>query len=87
MPVIFVSYRRQDSEATAYRIYDRLVQSYGRDSVLIDIDSINPGDDFPAHINELLSKCDIMAAVVGREWAGRARRKKGGASRLDEPND
>jgi len=85
MPVIFVSYRRDDSESTAGRIYDRLVQRFDKDSVLIDVDSIVPGFDFREYINGFLDRCDIMAAIVGREWAGPQKRR--GPSRIDEESD
>jgi hypothetical protein len=38
MPRIFISYRREDSEHIAGRLYDRLHAHFGRDNVFMDID-------------------------------------------------
>src|SRR5262245_22416457 len=84
MPKIFVSYRREDSEAVTGRVYDRLVQRYNEGSVLMDIESMIPGSDFRKRINELLQECDVMTAIVGTRWLGPM---KGGRSRIDEETD
>jgi hypothetical protein len=68
MPKIFVSYRREDSPGYAGRLYDRLHQEFGRDSVFIDVDTLQPGDDFVDAINDTLGQCDIVLAVIGPRW-------------------
>jgi hypothetical protein len=50
MPKIVISYRRQDSEAIAGRIRDRLAGHYGAESIFMDIDNIPFGTDFREHI-------------------------------------
>ncbi len=42
---IFISYRRADSAAEAGRLYDRLVEQFGRRNVFMDVDDIGPGED------------------------------------------
>lgn len=71
MPKILVSYRRQDSSATAGRIYDHLVEHFGQDSVFMDVDAIPFGSDFRTHIRSELLKSDILLAVIGPNWLGR----------------
>ena len=44
-PKIVVSYRRADS-AMSGRIFDRLVERFGQNSLFIDIDNIPFGGDF-----------------------------------------
>ena len=46
MSSIFLSYRRQDAPGHAGRIYDRLVERFGKDNVYMDLDSTAPGADF-----------------------------------------
>ena len=75
MSKIIISYRRSDSAATAGRIYDRLIDRYGEASVFMDVDKIPFGIDFRHHIQEVLRDADVLLAVVGTRWLGRARRR------------
>jgi hypothetical protein len=84
MPTIILSYRRDDTGAIAGRIFDRLVGHYGADQVFMDIDSIPFGLDFREHIQETLKRCDVLLAIVGKNWA--APDEKGGF-RIEEEND
>jgi len=43
---IFISYRRDDTAPYAGRIYDRLTAHFGAGQVFMDIDHIEPGEDF-----------------------------------------
>jgi TIR domain len=83
MPKITISYRRTDSDATG-RIFDRLVQRYGRDSVFRDIDDIPFGIDFRKVVNDTLRGTDVLIAVVGPNWRGG---RRGGRARINEDND
>jgi hypothetical protein len=84
MPKIVISYRRQDSEAVAGRIRDRLVSHYGAESVFMDIDSIPFGTDFREHIKKVLGQTDIVLAIIGAHWTGA---RRGRPARIQEPND
>jgi hypothetical protein len=53
--LIFISYRRDDSADIAGRIYDRLVQRFGEDSVFKDVDSIPSASTF-ASISPIASR-------------------------------
>src|ERR1700730_10800759 len=83
MPKITISYRRTDSDATG-RIFDRLVQRYGRDSVFRDIDDIPFGIDFRKVVNDTLRGTDVLIAVVGPNWRGT---RKLGSARINDTND
>jgi hypothetical protein len=67
-PLIFVSYRRMDSSDVAGRIYDRLVGHFGQDAVFKDVDSIPLGVDFREHLSNSVGQCDVLLAVIGRQW-------------------
>jgi hypothetical protein len=84
MPVIAISYRRQDSKEIARRIYDRLVEQYGPKSVYIDIQSIQPSADYRIHIRQTLERALVMLTVVGTEWSGT---RADGSVRLFEHDD
>ena len=57
---IFISYRRDDSLGSTGRLYDRLVEHFGADSVFIDVDGIAPGEDFIDAIEQAVGKCEIF---------------------------
>ena len=86
MSSIFVSYRRTDAPAHAGRIYDRLVDRFGKDNVYKDLDSTAPGADFVEVIDETIAACDALVAVIGRDWVSAKGRWRGGR-RLDDPQD
>lgn len=65
---IFISYRRQDSQGTTGRIYDRLVEHFGKSAVFRDVDTIKPGEDFEKKIREALSQHEVLLAIIGRDW-------------------
>ncbi len=85
MPVIFISYRREDSSGHAGRLFDRLREHFGRESVFLDVVGIEAGVDFVDTLDKVLGSCDVLLAVIGREWLSCC--DKQGRRRLDEPND
>jgi hypothetical protein len=76
---VFISYRRDDTGGEAGRIYDRLVERFGRQLVFRDVDSLEPGRDFVDTILAAISSTDVLLAVMGPRWltatdaAGRSR--------------
>jgi hypothetical protein len=46
MPSIFISYRRDDVEGHAGRLYEDLVTHFGKGAVFMDVAGIDPGLDF-----------------------------------------
>jgi hypothetical protein len=81
MPKIFLCYRREDSRWPTQWIYNALVDHFGSESVVWDIDSIPYGVDFREYLNKEVSKCDILLAVMGDKWLEILKQ------RLDQPND
>lgn len=84
MPVIVISYRRQDSKDITRRIYDQLVRRYGKNSVYIDVDSIQPSADYRVHIRQTLERALVMLAVIGQQWSGP---RAGGTARIFDQDD
>jgi len=85
MAGVFISYRREDSQGLAGRLFDRLAQRFGTDRVFRDVDTIDPGAKFAQVIGERIGGCDALVALIGKGWLdvkdGQGRR------RLDLPND
>lgn len=82
---IFISYRRSDSNDVTGRIYDRLVEHFGRNVVFKDVDSIPFGVDFRNHLREGVGCCQIVVAVIGATWLSVSDAE--GKRRLDHPDD
>lgn len=82
---IFVTYRRQDSGDVTGRIYDRLVQHFGREMIFKDVDSIPLGVDFRKFLGDAVGRCNLLLAVIGRQWL--SSQNESGARRLDDPRD
>ncbi len=81
---IFISYRRDDSADVTGRIYDRLVEQFGRENIFKDVDSIPFGVDFKEHLTEAVQQCAIQLVVIGRDWLTIADKN---GRRLDDPRD
>jgi hypothetical protein len=82
---LFISYRRSDSADIAGRIYDRLLEEYGRASIFKDVDSIPLGKDFKEFLVRKVSECDFVLAIIGDHWLDA--RDDAGSRRLDDPQD
>lgn len=83
-PKIFISYRRDDSEAHTDILYERLVQHFGREQIFFDIDNIPVGHDFVEVIESAVNSCDMLLAVIGKQWLLIS---DGQSRRLDNPDD
>ena len=68
MPHIFISYRREDSGYVANILADRIRAAFGADSVFMDVDTIPLGVDFRDHINQAVSRCEVLLAIIGDHW-------------------
>jgi hypothetical protein len=82
---VFISYRRDDSEGHAGRMRDWLVRRFGEERVFQDVDSIDPGEDFVDKLGQKLAECDVVLAVIGRQWLTAT--DPGGFRRIDDPRD
>jgi len=82
---IFISYRRDDSEGEAGRLFDDLVRAYGDDSVFMDVTGIEPGLDFRKAIDANVAGCGVLLAMIGPTWA--TVKDAEGNLRLNSPND
>lgn len=65
---IFISYRRQSDSGSAGRLYDRLSQKLLGVPIFIDVDKLNPGDDFEQGLEKSLARCAVLLAVIGPDW-------------------
>jgi len=85
MSRIFISYRRDDSAAYAGRLYDRLSHHFGKDQIFMDIDHIEPGEDFVEVIKQKVGTCNVLIVLISRNWLNAV--DEGGTRRLEDPED
>jgi hypothetical protein len=84
MASVFISYRRNDCPGQAGRLYDRVVARVGSDQVFMDISAIGPGKDFTEEIERAIGSCDILLALIGKDWLDSEDRE---GRRLEHPDD
>ncbi len=82
---IFISYRRDDTSASAGRLYDRLSSHFPSNRIFIDVDNIAPGVDFVEAIEKSVGSCDLLISVIGKNWLTSSDDE--GKRRLDNPED
>jgi RNA polymerase sigma factor (sigma-70 family) len=85
MVAVFLNYRRDDSRHITERIHDRLCQAFGADRVFKDLSSISPGNDFRLALQGALGNCQVLLAVIGKQWLSLA--DLGGRRRIDDEAD
>jgi formylglycine-generating enzyme required for sulfatase activity len=82
---IFISYRRADSAYAAGRLYDRLCENFGEENIFMDVEGLDPGVDFVESIENAISFCDVLLALMGPQWLTVT--DETGQRRLDNPKD
>ena len=68
MPKIFVSYRRADLSDLVDRIFESLIDHFGKDAVFRYISSVEPASNFTRKIGEALHECSALVAPIGPNW-------------------
>jgi serine/threonine protein kinase len=82
---IFINYRREDAGGHALSLYEPLAERFGKDNVFMDIHAIEPGRPYPEVISRWVGSCDVLIALIGRQWATMTDAK--GNRRIDDPKD
>ena len=68
MSKVFVSYRHDDSEADAGRLYDTLAAELGQDAVYKDVENITIGRNWKRAVREALADSAAVLFVMGPDW-------------------
>jgi len=82
---IFISYRRNSTNAEAGRLYSDLRTEFGLENVFMDVVGIEPGRDFRKVIDEKIGSCEVFLSIIGRDWL--ESKDDDGQRRLDNPMD
>lgn len=87
MTKIFISYRRDDTGFGADRVHEAALDYVSNPAdVFMDIDGIPPGADVDDFISERVSECDVLFALIGRDWL-EIQDPISGLRRLEDPSD
>ncbi len=79
---IFINYRRGDDPRTMSALYTRLAEEFGRDNVLMDEEAyVEPGPGYAREIAALVSRGDVLLAIIGPSWLERL------SARAGDPED
>src|ERR1700759_4713672 len=82
---IFISYRRRDDPGGAGRLFDALNEAFEPGRLFLDVDSIEPGQDFVEVIGVPVAKSAVLLAVIGKHWIDASDDR--GNRRLDSAQD
>jgi len=85
MGAVFINYRREETAGEARALFNDLVSRFGENSVFMDVDNIALGRDFRQVIQQRLASCDLMLALIGKNWVGA--KNQSGRRRLDDASD
>ncbi|CAN2050608.1 formylglycine-generating enzyme [Candidatus Magnetomoraceae bacterium gMMP-1] len=81
---IFISYRRDDTSGYAIALYKSLSEYFHDNQIFMDVDKIEPGEDFTQVIENALNSCKVLIVLIGRNWLSASDER---GRRLDNPND
>jgi hypothetical protein len=72
---VFISYRREDGDATALLLYDRLVPHFGSANVFLDVKALEVGTTWMEE-NSRGGSSGICLALIGRTWLESLRQRQ-----------
>jgi hypothetical protein len=85
MAQIFISYRRDDVPGYVRALMLEMKNMVGSQQVFLDMEDIEAGSDFASIIEDALSHCEVLLAIVGPQWLTSTNHLE--QRRLDDPND
>ena len=85
MPALFLSYRRADTGDHAQRLSYTIRTINPSLSVFLDVQGIEPGDDWAERIGRALHETKCVLVLIGRRWLDSA--EGGPRRRIDDPDD
>jgi hypothetical protein len=86
--IIFISYRRDDTQGDTGRICDRLSEEFGKEAIFMDVGKkgIPLGVDFREYLETKLAESCVLLVMIGKQWLNITNQNTG-KRRLDDPSD
>jgi hypothetical protein len=85
-PYVFISYRREQNSLHAALLQSSLAEVLGPGAAFLDKASLEPGDAFPARIEDAIRDSAVVVVLIGRNWL-EVKDTRSGHRRLDQAND
>ena len=85
MAKLFISYRRDDTNDAAQRLFADLQVSFSGEVFLDEGGGLRPGENFVDRLGEAIGSADVVLPLMGRQWL--AVRGVDGRPRLQDPDD
>jgi len=85
LALIFVNYRRLDTQSISQRIANKLKAEFGESQVFIDVDDMQAGV-WSEQLKQQIQSCRVFLAIVGNKWL-RLQNEESGQRKLDEESD
>src|SRR5688572_14975702 len=82
---IFLSYRRDDTQWLALKVFDELRGRYGRQNVFFDLEAVPTGVRYRDLIKERISRSSAFVLLIGKNWTSLT--DEYGNRRIDDPLD
>ena len=67
----FISYRRRDTAPIALLLKNEIEKRLRFVRVLVDVEDIRPGDEFPKRIEHMIEGAHATIALIGERWMSR----------------
>ncbi len=83
---IFINYRREDTSPEAKLISDALSEILSEESIFMDTETINVGDQWPDRIRSALINSQTIIVLIGPDWL-RVGMDEWGQRRIDKESD
>lgn len=80
----FISYRRDENDAMATLLADKLKRVLPGWTFFLDFGAIPPGTDFKTVIDDGLAKSDLLIVLMRENWIGA---RANGTARISDPGD
>lgn len=65
---VFINYRHADTQGTAWALYMKLEERFGRENVFFDHGTLQPGMRWFDEIESHLAACAVFIALIGPQW-------------------
>ena len=79
---VFINYRREDTQQDADALYDFLEKKVGRKHLFMDIDTIQPGQDFMQVVENKIRESEVLLMLIGPKWEDAVRQR----AQAEEPD-
>lgn len=84
-PLLFISYRRDDTQWIARSLHRYLAERLGSHRVFMDTIEVRSGDNWRTRLNEAANSSSVMLVLIGKEWL--TLKDRYGRPRIDSDND